>query len=194
MDRGTPSGMGNAFTQAGTARPVPADFGSADPHGNAFTPANDRQPAPGSPYAVAMGNPVMMTPRQMVGPSHPAGPGNVPLLATLKNSIFPSQREEAAYLLADMDWKTCPQIVDGLVTAAREDPAPLVRAGCVRSLAKMRVNSYPVVSAVQSLKNDADPRVRHEVDEALIVLTGKQATATDSDVRPASGSAPGEQK
>jgi hypothetical protein len=88
----------------------------------------------------------------------------------LRGSLFPSQREAAADQLGQSDWRREPEVVQALVTAARSDPAPMVRACCVRTLARMRVNTMPAVSAVQELKQDADPRVRQAVEEALPVL------------------------
>jgi hypothetical protein len=187
MDRGTPSGMANAFTTAGTARPIPADFGPQQypnnaftdegtdlmtNHGQAFLPANGRPPI----------NPVMAVPGPMpAGPApmaaaspeasfaaRPAGPHQ--LLAQLHNSLYPSEREWAAERLSREDWHGQPQVVQGLLDGARTDPAPMVRAECVRALARMKVNMPPVVSALQALGADADPQVRLEVQEALAVL------------------------
>ena len=86
----------------------------------------------------------------------------------LRDSDFPSQREWAAEQLSDLNWRTNPQVVQVLLTAARSDPAPMVRACCVRSLMKMQVNTVPAVSTIQALKSDADPRVRDAVAEAMI--------------------------
>src|SRR5262249_46515467 len=97
---------------------------------------------------------------------------------------YPSQREWAAEKLAAMDWRNEPRIVDCLTKAAHEDPAPTVRAGCVRCLAQMRLNTMPVVSVIQSLQRDSDPRVRHEVEQALAVL-GLPSQPGDMNVQPA---------
>src|SRR5205814_10099220 len=89
----------------------------------------------------------------------------------LRDSLYPSQREWAAEGLAAMDWRAHPQVVQCLATAAKEDPAPAVRATCVRCLASMKVNTVPVITIVRSLKDDKDPRVRQEAERALSVLT-----------------------
>jgi hypothetical protein len=91
-------------------------------------------------------------------------------LATLRDSIYPSQREWAAMSLVSFDWRTHPDAVHALVTAAREDPAGSVRAACVRALAQMKVDTTPVIATLQSLKTDGDPRVLHEVEAALATL------------------------
>jgi hypothetical protein len=143
-------------------------------------PAGPMPPAPG--YAQAAMMPVV-NPTMMVPPNpnavQPVGFGqdgaSLPQLqAMLRDSLYPSQREWAADRLALHDWRVEPQVLDSLLTAAREDPAPMVRAGCVRSLAKMRANTVPVVAVVQALRGDADPRVREEVDQALATLLGGQ--------------------
>jgi hypothetical protein len=99
-------------------------------------------------------------------------------MATLRGSLYPSQREWAAMKLATLDWRTSPDVVQALVTAAREDPAPTVRACCVHGLGTMKVNTVPVVTALQALKTDGDPRVLHEVEGALAVLAPAPAAAT----------------
>ncbi len=106
-------------------------------------------------------------------------------LRVLKDSIYPSQREWAAEQVSACDWRKNEAVVDALIAAAKEDPAATVRAGCVRCLTKMKVNTVPVVVAVQALKADADPRVRTEVDEALSTLAPglpmKAAPVSDSE-------------
>lgn len=130
--------------------------------------------------------------RQALVPQ-PQFPGPMPqdkaqLLATLKDSLYPSQREWAAENLARHDARAHPDVIDALVTAAKEDPAATVRAGCVRCLAKMKASSPAVVSAVQALKADSDARVRDEVERALPVLS------TSPSVQPAGFVVPGSAK
>jgi hypothetical protein len=73
MDRGIPQGMTNAFTNGGTARPIPADFGSVEYPANAFA-----QPMVHPTAMVASGEPPM--PMQMPVPGYgaPAGYPGVP--------------------------------------------------------------------------------------------------------------------
>lgn len=107
------------------------------------------------------------TPLSAVKPT----PENVhQMVVALHDSLYPSQREWAAENMAAVDWRTNPQVVQALTTAAKEDPAATVRASCVRCLAKMQVNTPPVITVVRGLKNDADPRVRQEADRAMSVL------------------------
>jgi HEAT repeat protein len=123
-----------------------------------------------------------------VYPTRPAAPPSVgPILAQLKDSLYPSERELAADALSRQDWRAHPEVVQGLLTAAREDPAPTVRAGCVHALAQMHINTLPVISAVQALKADADPRVRAEVEQALPALGVAPDVRPDVNIRHASG-------
>jgi hypothetical protein len=92
------------------------------------------------------------------------------LISTLRESMLPSEREMAADTLAQVDWKSEPHVVKTLVDVAGKDPAPVVRASCVRALGKMKANTLPVVQAVQALKSDSDARVRQEVEQALSIL------------------------
>lgn len=190
-DRGAPPGMANAFTPSGSARPIPADFGSPGPVANAFTPGsiNDRrQPNYPQGQVVAV-NPTMAVPPRLpvassasLGNEHASLPQ---LLSTLKDSLYPYQREWAAEKLATLDWHKESRIVDSLTWAAHEDPAPTVRAACVHCLAQMRLNTMPVVSVLQSLQRDNDPRVRHEVEQALAAL-GVPAQPGNLPIQPAS--------
>jgi hypothetical protein len=183
--------MANAFTPSGSARPIPADFGSPGPVANAFTPGsiNDRrQPNYPQGQVVAV-NPTMAVPPRLpvassasLGNEHASLPQ---LLSTLKDSLYPSQREWAAEKLATLDWHKESRIVDSLTRAAHEDPAPTVRAACVHCLAQMRLNTMPVVSVLQSLQRDNDPRVRHEVEQALAAL-GVPAQPGNLPIQPAS--------
>jgi hypothetical protein len=182
-DQGTPSGMVNAFTIAGPRQPVPADFGSSPQMANAFS-SNGGQVAPtgeqprmmmpaygyGNPYGYAPPA-LAYAPRQAqpapVMQTSYRGPDQVSLVSTLHNSIYPSEREMAADALAGVDARRQPEVVQALVTAARTDPAPLVRVGAVRSLARMRISSEPVITAIKGLKDDPDPRVRQAANQCL---------------------------
>ena len=62
-------------------------------------------------------------------------------------------------------------MVQALVTAAREDPAATVRAGCAYNLGRMRVATDPVLATLEQLKTDRDPRVRSDADHALARLS-----------------------
>jgi hypothetical protein len=235
-DSGVPTGMANAFTVAGTRRPIPADFGGTPQEPNGFGDPVPNMPAPGPgvppragmlppmpgmpgmpgmgmpgmgmpgmgmpgyprpPMPNMMGmaprgprmavNPLMAVPPSALQTAAPAAPPSVPqIMATLKESPLPSQREVAAEQLSELNWRTQPQVVDGLTKAAREDPAATVRAACVRALAHMKVNTIDVATVVQELKNDRDPRVRQEADSALEVLGVAAAPRSDSGVQRAS--------
>lgn len=109
------------------------------------------------------------------------------LVQTLRDALYPSQREFAAEALAAIDWRTHPQVFDCLLTSAREDPAPTVRTTCVRCLAGMNINSSLMAMTFQALKSDGDPRVRNEVEQALAKLPAGKTVPT---VQPASALMP----
>jgi hypothetical protein len=125
-------------------------------------------------YQVAMANPA--PPSAPVPSSRPSAGVPSEAMATLRDSIYPSQREWAADALASCNWRAQPEILHAVLTGAREDPAASVRAACVRALAKMKANSAQVLSALQSLKTDGDPRVLHEVEAALATLSAETMT------------------
>jgi hypothetical protein len=89
------------------------------------------------------------------------------MLITLKTSLYPAHREWAALQLANMDWRKNPVILQAILTAAKEDPAAKVRAGCVNALVRMQVAREVMQSTLESMRSDVDPRVREAVEEAL---------------------------
>ncbi len=135
--------------------PMPGnDTGKGDQLAKAPTPNNGvAQAAYRTPATVAEGG---LTPQLLVRQLH--------------ESLYPSQRELAAEKLASFDPKQADGAVQALAQAVREDPAAMVRATCVRALARMRANTSPARSAIEAAKHDADPRVRTAADEAMSVL------------------------
>ncbi|MCI0378655.1 MAG: HEAT repeat domain-containing protein [Gemmataceae bacterium] len=88
------------------------------------------------------------------------------LLKVLRESPFPAQREWAANSLAECS-SMAHEVVPALLTGAQHDKAAIVRASCVYGLARLNANNAQVLSVLQHLRNDADPRVRQEADHAL---------------------------
>jgi len=138
-------------------------------YSNYGAPASRAMPAPYQGYAPA--------------PQAPAQSSAAQTIQMLRDSDFPSQREWAADQLAGLNWRNYPQAVQALLAGAKADPAPMVRACCVRSLMKMQVNTVPVVEAMRQLKSDPDPRVRDAVGEALVAL-GVEAAPASAPIRP----------
>jgi hypothetical protein len=168
--------------------PVPGAFGGMARAANPMMMAQAPRMGPGAPpfppYGPRVQMPMQVPPMGGIQQAAytPQGPPAMPpatapaaesphqMMVALRESLYPSQREAAADRMAMLDWKTNEAAVQALVLGAREDPAATVRAACVRALARMKANTHPVVTAVQALRNDADPRVRHEAVEALAVL------------------------
>jgi hypothetical protein len=174
-------GMAPAAGQAAAAGYRPAML----PAG--YTPAGAGQPVMQSPVQ----RPTMLP--QSRGPVVPPGAGLEPaavpqLVNLLKTSLYPSQREWAADCLAHQDCASQPHVVQALVVGAKDDPAPGVRAGCVRALAQLRVNTRQVVATLQALQADGDPRVRHEAEQALPALGVAVRPHAESGLRPVSAS------
>jgi hypothetical protein len=142
---------------------VPAMY-QPNPAGSAQVVQQTGYSQPAAGPQVAMANP----PANLLPDASALQPAEA--MATLRDSIYPSQREFAASRLASLDWRGHGDVVQALVTAARQDPAPLVRAACVRALARMQCNTPQVLSTLQGLKTDGDPRVLHEVEQALATM------------------------
>jgi hypothetical protein len=111
------------------------------------------------------------------------------MLVALRDSLYPSQREWAVAGLATFEWHAHPEVVQALLSAGRQDPAATVRAACVHHLARMNVNTMPVMELVQKSRADADPRVRLEADRALSAMQ-PAATPMRSTVEPAASWSP----
>src|SRR5262249_42568518 len=132
-------------------------------------PAGYQAPAP----AVAPGQPAPLSQQAQVW------------MTTLRESLYPAQREWAAQNMASLDPATHPQVGQALLLSARQDPAATVRAGCVNCLARMKVCNAQVIADLTALKADGDSRVRQEVEQALVRLTPGQARSSDQlDVQP----------
>ena len=153
----------NAF-MAPPQAPAPGAMTHAFP--DSSLPTRPPAPAP-TGYAPAQSAPVTTA-----GYHTGTAPDLAALFGVLHESLYPSQREDAAEALGSMDWRLQPQILDVLVEKARRDPAPGVRAECLRSLGRLKANTPPAVEAVKAMRADADPRVRHEADDAYAAITG----------------------
>jgi hypothetical protein len=195
-DAPKPSRMVNAFTPG---RPEPAAGGPgvlatnvpngnrpsgpgmlpAAPYSGPSFPAGKAtagyQPQPGmmpqaqNPYLAAAGHPqAMKAPATM--PLAAATPDTKQMVQTLKDALLPSQRERAAEQLSKCDAKQNPIAVQALAAAAKDDPAPGVRACCVHGLVLMMADSAVIANAVECLKADNDPRVQKAVQQAVASL------------------------
>jgi hypothetical protein len=141
----------------------------------------------------AMGQPGMQVPAQSAAATSGILDLNAPadltqLRATLQDSLYPSHREWAAERLAGFNWHTNPEVVKVLLAGAKDDPAPAVRACCVRSLGRLKVNTVDVVAALEKLEKDDDPRVRNEVKQCLAEVKPGYTPSRDPEVKPASAS------
>ena len=77
----------------------------------------------------------------------------------------------AARALAGTDCRTNPEVIEALITAAHKDPAPTVRAECVRTLVTTGTGLIRLDELFQELRRDQDPRVREAVDQALMYFS-----------------------
>ena len=137
--------------------------------GQGIVPVGYQQPAGMMPYQPLDRFPTYVAPMNAMQPTLSSEAIYVQqLIRVLTESHFPAQREWAATTLAALDWRAHPQIVQAMIHAARHDPAATVRAGCVYCLVRMNANVEPVTTTFQTLRQDADPRVRQEAETALV--------------------------
>jgi HEAT repeat protein len=105
---------------------------------------------------------------ELASAAHPQGaPMPVAYMSVLQRSSSLEQREWAAENLGQFDGATNPRVVDALALAARKDESPVVRLASLRSLAQMKVQTLPVITAVREALQDGDPRVRAEAEKIL---------------------------
>ena len=180
-------GMANAFTSVPNQRPIPSDVESTIVMQNAFNPPvpkDGNMPPQGfTPPGINPNNMMIQSmasgqmPANMMAyiqPQQTAMPEDTFLMENvqmLKTANQPSQREYAADQLSKIRGVSMPQAAHALATAVKEDPAPLVRAACIRSLTRMKINTIEVLEVINEKKTDLDPRVRMEADQAMIQLT-----------------------
>jgi hypothetical protein len=131
------------------------------------------RPMPSVPAAVSQAQPAQKVTQQPAGTRDSGmNMSMADVVQTLRQSPYPEYRDWAADNLATVDGVAHPDVVQALVSGARSDQSPTVRASCVRALGKMRCSSMVVMSTMQAAKTDPDSRVRHEADVALQLLTG----------------------
>jgi HEAT repeats len=143
-------------------------------------PVHNNGPVPGAaqaPPAPGEQNGVQQVSARSMASALPEGAGVQDLLMILSDCMYPSQREWAAERLSRFDWHGQPQVLEGVLHAAGQDPAPAVRAACIRSLVRMKAGNGFVIQALTQLCGDKDQRVRQEAEQALTVLGPGQATA-----------------
>ncbi len=180
MYRPYPYGPMGAPNQAPGRGMVPYSYqGPMPPNPYARPPMVPAGYAPGYQGMVQAPNPAMDRPgytAPMTAAQAAANTQVQQMINVLKTSAYPSQREWAAHNLGMCDDHTRPEVIQVLAVAAKDDPAPTVRAGCAYTLGRMRASGTRVMAVLQQLKSDTDPRVRAEADQALARL----APATDS--------------
>jgi hypothetical protein len=125
----------------------------------AVTPSGSDKPAAPSPKGAGLSQSAL-----------PSGWAVEQVIAVLQRAEQPSHREWAARQLVRVEWQRHPDTVAALLNAAQYDPAPTVRATCVHSLQRMDVHTSSVVSALQSLTQDRDARVKLAAEKALARL------------------------
>jgi hypothetical protein len=201
---GIPEGAGNAFTPATTNRPIPSDMGGPRmPMPGMMAgglPPLPPQPLPPAmqhqmvaaamaEQQAAMAHMAMMQQQQMMAHQHAMAaaaaaaeksakpttdPATPKLLADLRDALLPSQREMAAESLRTVDWKANPDVVSGLTKAAKEDPSPMVRVACIKTLGALRADAEPVLKTLEALSSDQDSRIRDEATQTRELLQRKR--------------------
>ena len=72
----------------------------------------------------------------------------------IQETLVPAEQREAAALgLVGVNWQIHPQVVPTLLKSARQDPAGMVRAACVRSLAQLDAHTIPVLATSPEIPN-----------------------------------------
>jgi hypothetical protein len=89
------------------------------------------------------------------------------LLAVLRDAPDAEARDWAAGRLQHVNWRSHPEVVQALVSAALKDPTPAVRTSCIRSLNQMDAQATNVLTALDTLLADRDPAVKQAAEEAL---------------------------
>lgn len=88
------------------------------------------------------------------------------LIQTAKEAGDPAEREDAVNELAKYDGRKHQQLVTFLNRVALTDPAAVVRVAAINALTRTGTPSATVVSALKTLRNDGDIRVRQAANDA----------------------------
>jgi hypothetical protein len=162
---GVSSGMGNAFTQAGTRRPIPADFEQPDQFANAFQ--SQGVPTPGG----MMASPRPARPgQQMTGygqaPNYRMPPGMVPGGMVVVNPALQVPSRPAAGGI----WPTqAAQSPEYLLAVLERELSPALREWAVDQLSQVDWHAAPQVAEGlrQAAARDLAPAVRVACVRAL---------------------------
>jgi hypothetical protein len=92
------------------------------------------------------------------------------LIKVLKDALGPSEREIAAMKLCTGPHRTSNDVIQALVTAAKEDPAPTVRTCCVACLFGLASYAPEVMPVIRELQSDADKNVAKAAIQAMANL------------------------
>jgi hypothetical protein len=167
------------YPQGSMGRPMSAvDYNRAYHGPTPPNPVANEMPKMPSAGPVAA-YPMMDLQMQPVAYQAPAGVTPAALeamLATLRDALYPSQRENTACALANLDWRAYPQVLPALLTAASQDPAATVRVACAECLSRMNTGAPQVRTTLEALRNDSDPRVRQAAAQALARMAPGTAT------------------
>jgi hypothetical protein len=109
------------------------------------TPAPQSAPVRTAPAAAT---PVQKVSHAMPAPGKATAPGKVPAevqqhLSTLQYGLSFEERMKAAETLTNPAWASLPEVANALAAAGRNDPSPVVRAACLRCVARINFNRLP---------------------------------------------------
>ncbi|HEY8504033.1 MAG TPA: HEAT repeat domain-containing protein [Gemmataceae bacterium] len=152
------------------ARVAPAPAVKAPPPAKAMTARV--APRPATPAAASPA----VRPAQAAEPVTAARPGTPEYhMARLRDALRPSAREDAALALASARRPMPLATVAALIRAVEHDPAPSVRACCIRCLSAAGVREPKFLALLEGLQESPDPQVSEEARHAL----AKLAAATE---------------
>jgi len=89
-------------------------------------------------------------------------------LDTLRHHLRPSYRMNAAEEITKGPFSRAANVHDALMLAAQEDPAPIVRATCIRCLSKLGVRDQRFMTLLKESEEDDNIEVQEEVKYAKI--------------------------
>jgi hypothetical protein len=83
-------------------------------------------------------------------------------MESLTGSVPAVECQRAANGLTAADLRSCPDLVDVLLKAAREDGTLEVRRACIRALVRCQAATPAVFAALEALAKDPVPAIRAE--------------------------------
>ncbi|VTS04554.1 HEAT repeat domain-containing protein [Tuwongella immobilis] len=169
---GTPEKQPTSFGVARVQLDRPADAPTSETivQASGNTPATAPTGTPRASFESLQPGTVILPASDSTVTGHVESISSEQLVAQLRESIRPSQREQAILGLVQIHRTLPTDVKTAFLTAAKDDPAAIVRATAIRCLAEKDVRDAEFVQLLKERATDTDPVIRIEAAAALKII------------------------